>query len=134
MPITIGGFIYVFFRSKTLRLFFWLEKIGVLGITNDIRLIVYPLKRYLPEWFLNSLPDGLWVYSFSAMLFLVWKDFFIQNKILLMLPFVMVLVLEAMQLFEIINGTFDVMDVVTSLIMNLVLIKILKVKYNEKSD
>lgn len=128
MAITIEGFIYVFFRSKTLRLFFWLDKIGVLGITNDIRLIVYPLKRYLPEWFLNSLPDGLWVYSFSAMLFLVWKDFFIQNKILLMLPFVMVLVLEAMQLFEIINGTFDIMDVVTSLIMNLVLIKILKSK------
>lgn len=134
MPTAIGAFIYVFFRSKTLRLFSWLEKMGFLDITNDIRSILYPFKRYLPEWCLNSLPDGLWVYSFSAMLFLVWQEFFIQNKKFLMLPFALVLIMEVMQLFAIINGTFDVMDLVMSLIMNLVLIKILKVKYNEKNN
>lgn len=132
IPLIIGGLIYVFFRSKMLRLFDWINMIGLSDIVNEIRTITYPFKEILPNWFLNSLPDGLWVYSFSAMLFFTSKNYFIQNKILLMLPFVLVLIMEVLQLLHIICGTFDILDLVISLIMNLLLIAILKLEYNEK--
>ena len=132
IPLVIGGFIYVFFRVKTLRFFVWINKIGFSDIVNEIRTITYPYKEIFPNWFLNSFPDGLWVYSFSAMLFFTSKNYFIRNKILLMLPFVLVLIMEVLQLLHIICGTFDIMDLVISLIMNLLLITILKLEYNEK--
>lgn len=132
IPLVIGGLIYVFFRSKTLRFFDWIDKIGLSDIVNVIRTMVHPYKEILPNWFLNSLPDGLWVYSFSAMLFFSSKKYFIQNKMLLMLPFVLILIMEVLQLLDVICGTFDIMDLVMSLIMNLLLIAILELKYNEK--
>ena len=83
-PLATGGLIYVCFRSKTLRFFAWIDKIGFSNVVNEIRIIIYPCKEILPNWFINSLPDGLWVYSFSAIIFLGSKKYFIQNKILLM--------------------------------------------------
>ena len=134
IPITIGGLIYVCFRSKTLRFFDWIDKVGFSAVVNEIRSIAYPYKEVLPSWVVNSLPDGLWVYSFSAILFFAYKKYFIQNKILLMLPFILILIMEVLQLLDVISGTFDIMDLVISLIMNLLLIAILKLKYNEKSN
>lgn len=134
IPITIGGLIYVCFRSNTLRFFEWIDKVGLSDVVNEIRSIAYPYKEVLPSWVLNSLPDGLWVYSFSAILFFASEEYFFQNKILLMLPFILILIMEVLQLLDVISGTFDIMDLVMSLIMNLLSITILKFKYNEKSN
>lgn len=132
LPLIIGGLIYVGFRSKKLRFFDWIDRIGFSDIINEIRTITYPYKEILPNWVLNCLPDGLWTYSFSATLFFVWEEFFIKNKKLLILPFILVLIMEVLQLLGLIHGTFDVVDLLVSLIMNLLLIAILKLEYNEK--
>lgn len=132
IPLVIGGLIYVGFRNKTIRFFDWIDRIGFSDIVNEIRTITYPYKEILPAWVLNCLPDGLWVYSFSATLFFVWKEFFIKNKKMLILPFILVLIMEVLQLLGLIHGTFDVVDLLVSLIMNLLLIAILKLEYNEK--
>jgi glycopeptide antibiotics resistance protein len=87
----------------------------------------------MPSWVLYSLPDGLWVYSFSAMLYIIWKESIIRNKVIIM-PFLILLTSEMLQYLKIINGTFDISDIFISFIMSVLLIINLKLYKNEESN
>ncbi|GAA4032618.1 hypothetical protein GCM10022386_16070 [Flavobacterium cheonhonense] len=63
------------------------------------------------------MPDGLWVYSFSALLYLIWSENFRWLTKILFVPLVVLCVMEFLQYLKIISGTFDYNDVLTSLIM-----------------
>ena len=65
-PLIIGGILYVVFRTKSLRMFGWFEFIGFNSEISFLRKYVSPLKSWLPSWVYFSLPDGLWVYSFTS--------------------------------------------------------------------
>jgi hypothetical protein len=73
LPVLLGAAVYVLFRSPTLRVFQWLDALGLGGLVPAARAWARPIGEHLPGWLLFSAPDGLWVYGLTACLALVWR-------------------------------------------------------------
>jgi len=135
-PLTIGGLIYISFRSLSLRLFGWFEFTGINTFTSFIRNSTYPIKNYLPSWIYFSLPDGLWVYSFSSALLIIWGDQFSKVKYWLLIPLLFGVIIEFAQGLKIFPGTFDIIDftfTIMALALSIIIIKP-KTQTNEREN
>lgn len=133
-PLIIGGFIYISFRSVSLRLFNWFEIVGIKSAALSIRNIIYPYKNDLPNWTFFSLPDGLWVYSFSSALIILWGDQFKFGKYWLIIPLLFGAFIEFAQKIKIFPGTFDIIDFtfsISALALSIIILKP-KIRTNEK--
>ena len=111
LPIFFGGIIYISFRSLTLRMFDWFDFFGFSEIILDVRELFREFL-FLPNWFYYSLPDGLWTYAFTSSFIIIWG---INNPVLkywLIIPFILSLVPEMLQLFNLFPGTFDLNDLI----------------------
>jgi hypothetical protein len=113
-PLIFGGLIYIFLRSQSLRMFNWLDLIGIKTSILNYRSFFYPLKNHLPLWFYFSLPDGLWIYSFSSALLIYWNNDFKKVKYWLLIPFTSGILIEILQGFKFFRGTFDFLDLLFS--------------------
>lgn len=107
-PLLLGGLIYILFRSENLLMFSWIKFCKIYSIISFFR--EHNFTKYLPQWFLYSFPDALWVYSFCCFFKIIWiketKIFFILSGIIIVLS----LITELMQHTKIIAGTFDLTD------------------------
>lgn len=134
MPLFIGVLIYIFFRTTELKMCKWFSLIGIKDYIITTKIFFLDVKSYLPNWIIFSLPDGLWTYSFSAMLYYSWDEIFLKYRILLIFPFCCLFILEIIQYKNENFGTFDFADLIVSFIMNMLLIKNLKLNNYEKKD
>ena len=109
--LLLGGIVYLSFRSNTLTMFSWFDKVNLLEPILDLRLATLPFSDHLPNWFLYSLPDGLWLFSYLSILLAVWDNTISKHNIhwLLLVPTIAILA-EIGQLFTIVPGTFDIID------------------------
>lgn len=105
-------FIYLFYRTeKTVVniLFDFLTNHQMNDIRNNVRQ-TFPL----PSFIIYSIPEGLWVFSAT----LLSKNIYIRivklNFHLGFLPFLYAILLEFVQLFHILHGHFDWMDILFS--------------------
>lgn len=114
LPLIIGGLIYISFRSLSLRLFSWFEILGINSFSSSIRNLANPFKNDLPPWIYFSLPDGLWIYSFSSALLIFWNNDFQKLKYWLFIPFISGILIEILQQFKLFPGTFDFLDLLFS--------------------
>lgn len=109
-PILLGGLIYCCFRSTSLRMFGWFSAIGLIDILKYVRESTDVFNAILPKWVIFSLPDGLWMYSFTSTLLIYWNN---QNiNYWLLIPFSAGIITEILQLFNIFPGTFDIIDLI----------------------
>jgi len=111
--LLLGGLIYILFRQDTLKMFSWFDNINVSAAISELRLCTVPLSGHFPNWFLYSLPDGLWLFSYLSVLLAVWDNVISKHNIhwLLLVPMVAIFS-EIGQLFEIVPGTFDIFDLI----------------------
>lgn len=65
----------------------------------------------MPGWFLYSLPDGLWIFSYICLILYIWKNTLTKQNLIwiFIIPFIAVFS-EFAQLFKIIPGKFDNID------------------------
>jgi hypothetical protein len=112
MPLLLGGFIYLSFRSKQLRMFDWFTYLNFDNFISYLRELFFQYKIFLPNCILYSIPDGLWVYSFTSALLIAWEG---KLNIWLSIPLVAGPVLEIAQLLNIFPGTFDIMDLLLTI-------------------
>ena len=126
-PIFIGSMIYVLFREKTLLIFDWFNYLKLNFIINFLRNNFYRYKMYIPKSILFSLPDALWVYSFTMFLSIYFK-----NKILLSVIFIGSIITEILQLWFVI-GTFDIYDVIYMFALYLIAMYFIK-KFEEEKN
>jgi hypothetical protein len=133
-PLTIGGIIYISFRSTSLKMFIWFKQIGVGDSVLTLRHQLSGIESILPRWIYLSLPDGLWVYSFTSALLIIWENQFRNAKFWLVFPLLTGIVTEIAQGIKLYPGTFDILDLVFSIIASLLSIVIINIKYiqNEK--
>jgi hypothetical protein len=69
------------------------------------------LRPFLPEWFLFSLPDGLWVFSFVSILMLTWDNIITRHNFLWIIGVpILVIFSELGQINNFVPGTFDIID------------------------
>ena len=121
--LILGLGIYVFFRSSQVYFNNWLlnQKIGF--DLQWVRTYTLQLGTFLPDWFLFSLPDGLWLLSFCLLMKSLWEQDD-KRKLwfwTLILPIVSLL-WEIGQSIKIISGTFDFTDLLFYAIVTLIII------------
>jgi hypothetical protein len=111
--LLLGGLVYISFRQDTLKMFRWFDGINLSAVISELRLLTLPLSDHLPNWFLYSLPDGLWICSYLSVLLVVWDNVISKHNIhwLLLVPMIAIFS-EIGQLFKIVPGTFDILDLI----------------------
>ena len=105
LPMVIGGVIYILFRSDKLLMFRWFEFIKLDKLIYSVRDYTFYYRKYIPESILFSLPDCLWVYSFTMFL-----SYYFRNIFIILIPCIGSVLTETGQLWFV-PGTFDIMDV-----------------------
>lgn len=116
IPLLIGGVIYILFRSDSLVMFSWFESFGVEKIILAFRQLNYGQSN-LPNWAIFSLPDALWVFSFTNLMLIIWRDIFSSQSILwIFIAPIIGIVSEVGQGLHFIRGTFDATDLILILI------------------
>ena len=110
--LLIGGLLYVCYRTQTLVMFNWFSKLNILETINSFRYYTLPQKNKIPNWVLYSLPDGLWIYSYTSCMLIIWRYKIMNNNLLWIfgLPTI-ALLSEIAQYFNILQGVFDPIDV-----------------------
>jgi hypothetical protein len=105
-----GGCIYLFLRPGDLVFHRWIRAAG-LDWYNPPGLNSTLLVRHFPEWFIYSLPDGMWAFAYALIITVIWsgsrsplKFFWMASIPLLVLGF------EILQATGIVRGTFSMAD------------------------
>ena len=111
LTLSMGGLVYISFRQDTLKMFDWFDRVALSELVSRLRRFTLPMADFLPNWFLYSVPDGLWLFSYLSILLVVWNNKISKHNVhwLLSVPAIAI-VSEIGQLFGIVPGTFDVFD------------------------
>ena len=127
LPIFVGSMIYILFREKELLMFNWFNYLKLNFIIDFLRNNFYKYRIYIPKSILFSLPDALWVYSFTMFLSIYYK-----NRIILSAIFVGSIITEILQLWFVV-GTFDIYDVIYMFTLYLIAMYFIK-KFEEEKN
>ena len=127
LPIFIGSMIYILFREKNLLMFEWFSYFKLDFIIDFLRNNFYEYRTYIPKSVLFSLPDALWVYSFTMFLSIYFK-----NKIILSAIFVGSIITEILQLWFVV-GIFDIYYVIYMFALYLIAMYFIK-KFEEEKE
>jgi len=110
LPISIGTLIYLLFRPTHLTVFHWVERLGSYSLILKAR-VLFDIGYYMPEWFIYSLPNGLWAYSFMFFMSFIWGDAKSLSKtFFIVLVVVLTVGSELGQLLGLVPGTFCLVD------------------------
>lgn len=114
-PLFLGVAIYFLYRSKNLFYFNIFKTHPLLyQLVLDIRTIAWLYRKHLPLWTVYSFPDGLWLFSFGAILLIDRLHYYLHFFIFTIIYILMVM-LEFLQKYfgghGTIIGTFDKLDI-----------------------
>lgn len=112
VPLLLSISIYVLFRSKVF-IAIDPDRLSTLhAFVSGLQSTFKPVKAYLPDWFLYSLPDGLWTYAFTAYLVLNSRNdpAGLRKSFLLFFTPVFSVSIEVSQYLKLFPGTFDWVD------------------------
>jgi hypothetical protein len=104
--------IYLCFRPNTLNVFYWINSVGLAGLLTFVRSNLFVYQNLLPSWIVNSLPGGLWAYSFIYTINLVWKEKQGGYWLWILLSSIIIYLSEVLQYYKVVHGTFDVQDLI----------------------
>lgn len=117
----LGGAVYVWFRSSGLVMFTLLGDKDVVLSSIPFRTITISYGHALPDWFLYSLPDGLWLASYLCLMAFLWRGSIkAANAFWYTVVPVMAIASEFAQLGGYIPGTFDPLDVACYVVATLI--------------
>ena len=116
LPLLTGGLIYILFRADSLLMFRWFDKLGAGDFINSCR--QHTVGQFtLPTWVVYSLPDALWIFSFTSLMIAIWKGkFSIHSVFWVFIAPTIGLLSEIGQAFHFVRGTFDITDLTLILI------------------
>ena len=115
ISLLVGSFIYLIFRPMSLLMFKWVDHFGLTEKILSIRVL---FNDFDPNNFvIYNLPNGLWVLSISILLIKIWGETKSKYfKIYMSFLFILVVLPETLQFFKLLDGTFDVFDLVVNLV------------------
>jgi hypothetical protein len=115
-------------------MFNWFEKFIMTETVSSIREITMTYQKDFPSWFLYSLPDGLWIFSYVCLIQSIWgsTDGAYKYFWIFIIP-VLALILEIGQLLKLYPGTFDIIDLFFYLIGFFLPFTIFKFKIKPKN-
>jgi len=113
LPVVIGAVIYVLWRTPTLRVFHWGAALGLGDLISASRAFAARPSIRPPSAMLFNVPDGLWVYSLTAAMTLLWRHErpSLTKYAWIAAGLVIAIGAELGQAAHVVRGTFDVADV-----------------------
>ena len=121
LPVIVGGLIYLTYRTDSLLMFGWFNKIGLSDTIDLLRSNQLLQNLTIPNWIKFSLPDALWLFSFNYILLTLWNfNLNRQSAFWLFLAPTIGLFSEIGQLIGLVPGTFDLVDLLLLLIATLI--------------
>ena len=110
----IGLMIYILFRPTSLLIFHWADSFELMPIIYTLRSYSHNIIRFLPNWFVYSLPFALWVSSYLFCIRAIWGQSVCRSHYLWFwcVPIISITV-ELFQYLHILPGTFDFLDLLT---------------------
>lgn len=103
--------IYLLFRSETLNIYQWCSEIGLVAFVESIRGVLGGWT--LPAFAKYSLPDGLYCAAYILIIDAIWdKQDGITKYFFLSIVPAMAIVIEILQYYGVVKGTFDVYDLI----------------------
>lgn len=114
IPVILGGIIYMTYRADSLLMFKWFRnQVQINSLITFLRTNFTLQNLKIPNWAKYSLPDALWILSFTYLILLIW-DFKINKQSIMWISFPPLIGLfsELGQLIHIIPGTFDITDLI----------------------
>ena len=106
-----GGMVYILFRSESIMMFKWLPFLGsvrkMISVNHDI---------HYPDFLIYSMPDGLWLLSYILLIGTIWNFKYQRCLYIIMLLPIFAISHEILQLYHLVPGRFDVLDVVVYVI------------------
>lgn len=134
IPLMVALSIYALFRTDKLTVYYWfpiLKQIRHALISKldfNLNFLSKPVRGFL----IYSLPDGLWLYSFTCFMILIWDNSKSKFKYFWMYIGTLIALTQKLgQGLGIFSGTFDINDVVIYLIATLVATLITKKYFRE---
>lgn len=111
LSICIGGLIYICFRSSDLMMFRWFDYIHLSDTISRIRKFSYSYEIENNDWIIYSLPDGLWMFSFTTVILYIWRNTInIKNLVWVIIMPIIAFFTEISQKYQLIKGTYDPND------------------------
>jgi hypothetical protein len=111
LPVILGGLIYFVLMPGSIIFYSWLEYFNVYNPIYILRLNLPSYIPYFPNWFIYSLPNGLWAFSYTAIIVTLWskrtesiKYFWFSTIPIICMGY------EAMQYMGVIRGAFCFTD------------------------
>jgi hypothetical protein len=101
-----GILLYAAFRNTDLLIYTWIGKPGFITLFT----IPDVIKTTISPLFIYNLPDSLWLLSGALLIRSLWVTEKKWCTVYLAVFYLLALVLEMLQLFNKIPGTFDVLD------------------------
>ena len=111
MALFVGGMIYVIFRPESIIMFKWFPFLGTIHQQVNVFSTIH-----LPDFFVYSLPDGLWLFSYILLIGVIWNFNYHRCIFLIMLLPVYAIFHEMLQLYHMVPGYFDVLDFIVYVI------------------
>jgi hypothetical protein len=112
VALLLGGIIYVLFRASEPVFFKWIPGLASDSWFNIVRHRSLSFSQFLPDWFVFSLPNGLWAFAYALLISGIWaeskswlKTFWMASIPLLVLGF------EILQYTRTIPGVFCLYDI-----------------------
>ncbi len=123
---------YILFRSEHLMVNSWVLNNQLGSVFGKIRYQTFQILETVPKWIIYSLPDALWLMSFGLILQLIWINETKRIRIIwTVVPCSIAVLWELFQATYLVNGTFDLVDLLFYFLSTLLLINNLKT--NEKT-
>ncbi len=118
ISLLIGGIIYLLFRSTDLYMFKWLDSINLLSNLQSYRLIVTDFEKIIPKIVIYSIPNGLWLFSGILIIKVIWWEEIIYQRIYIIFFCIISFLSKILQLFNIVPGVFDILDLIILVIFS----------------
>ncbi len=124
VPLAAGAWVYLVARPAGLRVFGWVEGVGLADSLARVRDASHPIAVGLPAWLVFSLPHALWVYAFAWLISALWDHRATRESVpwLLVAPALGV-GWELGQRVGVVPGTFDGLDLALALAASLLALK-----------
>lgn len=125
LALSLGGLIYIVFRSENLLMFRWFNNLGLQELVSQLRFDYGQTNIW--NWVNYNMPACLWLFSYMFVMDALWNDGnnMIYQVFIYVLP-VVAIMSEFLQLVNIIPGTFDILDLASYAISIILFITIKK--------
>ena len=125
LALSLGGLIYIVFRSENLLMFRWFNNLGLQEIVSKLRFDYGQTNVW--NWVNYNMPACLWLFSYMFVMDALWNNDnnMIYQVFIYVLPVVAILS-EFLQLINILPGTFDIIDLISYAISIILFITIKK--------